>query len=118
MWTSNYAIAGREPDAVATSVGVPKWFPGRHYDPLKPKRYMLKLKDEADYTSVYASTILAPLDPYRVIEDLGDKAILLCWERPGEFCHRRLVAEWLLTKTGLVVLEWRPVTRQPGLFDS
>ncbi len=27
--------------------------------------------------------------------DLGPDAILLCWESPGEDCHRRLIAAWL-----------------------
>lgn len=120
MWfTSNYKTAGRHPHAVATSQGIPKWFRGRQYDPLKPEWYMIRIArnggqaGEARYIELYNEKILAPLDPFKVIEDLGDDAILLCYEEPGEFCHRRLVADWLKTTTGLWVPEWKA----PDLFD-
>lgn len=32
--------------------------------------------------------------------------VLLCWEKPGEFCHRRLVAQWIYDKLGIEVPEW------------
>jgi hypothetical protein len=32
---------------------------------------------------------------------------MLCWEAPGEFCHRRLVAEWLEGELGIQVPEWK-----------
>ncbi|MGH2357927.1 MAG: hypothetical protein ACRDGJ_07915 [Candidatus Limnocylindria bacterium] len=106
IWTSNYRFAGRHPNAVATSRGVPRWFTGRHYDALKPLPFMVKIKDEARFTRLYRKKILAPLDPYKVIEELGNEAILLCWEPAGTFCHRAVVATWLKTETGLYVPEW------------
>ena len=60
---------------------------------LAPRREMLKM-DEATYREKY-QTILDNLDPWKVYEDLGENSILICWEAPGKFCHRRLVAEWL-----------------------
>ena len=38
---------------------------------------------------------LEKLDPYIVCLALNGNAVLLCWEKPFEFCHRHLVAEWL-----------------------
>jgi hypothetical protein len=38
-------------------------------------------------------------------DDLGPDAILLCWESFNVRCHRRLVAEWLEEKVGIVVPE-------------
>ena len=29
----------------------------------------------------------------------------LCYEKPGDFCHRHLVADWL-TKSGVNCIEW------------
>jgi len=49
--------------------------------------------------------ILDKLDPRKVFEDLGPDAILLCWEPPGKFCHRGLVAAWLEEKLGVQVPE-------------
>lgn len=31
--------------------------------------------------------------------------VLLCYERPGAFCHRRIVAEYLYEKFGIVINE-------------
>ena len=55
--------------------------------------------DEASYREAYQK-ILDGLDPQKVFEDLGEDAILLCWEAPGKFCRRRLVAAWLEEKLG------------------
>ena len=50
---------------------------------------------------------LNKLDAKEVYEILKDK-VLLCWEKPGEFCHRRLVAKWIQEKLGIEVPEWDP----------
>ena len=41
----------------------------------------------------------------QVFLDLGENAILLCHEPPGQFCHRRLVAAWLEKFLNIVVPE-------------
>ena len=89
----------------------PGAYRGRSYPALAPRRAMLKM-DEATYRVEYQK-ILDHLDPRQVFNDLGEDAILLCWEAPGKFCHRRLVAEWLEEHLGRPVLE----LREPGLFD-
>jgi hypothetical protein len=72
-----------------------------------------KSVDRPEYERLYAAQ-LANLDPYQVVADLqelagGAEPVLLCWERPPfsatNFCHRRLVAAWLETHTGVVVDE-------------
>lgn len=75
---------------------------------------MLKL-DEASYR-VEFQKILDRLDPQKVFNDLRPDAILLCWEPPGKFCHRRLVAEWLESHLGIEVPEYEVTPRQPALF--
>jgi uncharacterized protein YeaO (DUF488 family) len=38
--------------------------------------------------------------------DHGDRGlVLLCFEKPGQFCHRRVLAEWIEEQTGQVVPE-------------
>jgi hypothetical protein len=61
--------------------------------------------DEDEYTQRYRAEVLSKLDPARVYSDLGEDAVLLCWERPGAFCHRRLVAEWFEENLGVLVPE-------------
>jgi len=68
---------------------------------------MLAIKDDAEFDQQFAE-ILAGLDARKVVADLGDDAILLCWEKVGEPCHRRTVAEWIEVETGIVVPEYHP----------
>ena len=62
------------------------------------------LEDLLECVEEYKRVVLSNLDPAKVYADLSD-AILLCWERPGEDCHRRLVAEWIESSLGVKVPE-------------
>ena len=46
------------------------------------------------YVEEYCKQVLAKLDPVEVYSDLKDK-ILLCYEKPNDFCHRHIVAAWI-----------------------
>lgn len=92
-------------NAVSVARGEPEWFKGRSYKALAPSWELIRRKDTNVYTVRYKAEVLSRLDPEKVYKDLGPDAILLCWERPGEFCHRRLVAEWLEKTLGIEVLE-------------
>ncbi len=102
------------PGRVGISRGNPRGLSGyRIYRALAPWRYMLDLS-EAEYRDIYFDEILAHLDPAKVVADLealaGDhEPVLLCFERPPftptNWCHRRMVAEWLTDNLGLDVPE-------------
>ena len=92
-----------DPHLVSIARKTPEWFRGRRYPALAPRSNMLKM-DEEGYRRKY-QLILDRLNPRRVYEDLGEEAVLLCWEQPGEFCHRRLVAAWLEEALGVTVPE-------------
>lgn len=104
MYTSNFTNAGTHPDAVAISQGIPKFFKGKRYMALAPPWSLVKEKNEAVFRNAYLKQ-LAALDPQEVLAALGDHAILLCWEKPGVFCHRQVVAEWL-REAGITVKEY------------
>ena len=36
---------------------------------------------------------------------MGDNAVMLCYEKPGDFCHRHLIADWITKNTGITVEE-------------
>jgi hypothetical protein len=65
-----------------------------------------------EYTRIYRGH-LDILGPEEVIGQLekkraengGEPLVLLCWCFPGEFCHRRVWADWYLEKTGQEVPE-------------
>jgi hypothetical protein len=52
-------------------------------------------QDGVLYTNHYKHLVLSNLNPETVYRQLGEDAVLLCWEGRGKFCHRRVVAEWL-----------------------
>ncbi|XDD52514.1 DUF488 family protein (plasmid) [Leptospira sp. WS92.C1] len=99
---------------------------GFKYFPLAPDGETLKMPLR-EYTEKFHSK-LSKLNVKNIIEEL--KAIsdesdiaLLCYEKPGDFCHRRLVAEWIEKETGMVVPEYQTLlvqkkeeTKQPKLF--
>jgi hypothetical protein len=101
----------RSPNAVSIAVDHPSWFYGFEYKPLIPpsdleerfRRGRIKLPE---YTKLYNAQLLG-LDPRQVFLDLGENAILLCHEPPGQFCHRRLVAAWLEKCLNILVPESR-----------
>lgn len=109
LFTSNYARHGRDPNAVCISIKPIWWFKGRCYYALAPTWDIVTgVKngsiDEKQYTLEYLK-ILDKLDPQKVVDDLGDNAIMLCYESPKDFCHRHIVAHWLNKNLGLDVQE-------------
>lgn len=66
--------------------------------------------NEADYIQAYHERVLSRLDPDEVVRELHRMTdhtdiVLLCYEKPGDFCHRHLVADWL-NEHGIECLEW------------
>jgi hypothetical protein len=106
MFTSNFARVKRLPpelEPVSIAVGN-RYFKGRLEPRLAPTRPMLKMGRE-DFDRHYEE-ILATLNAQEIYESLGDNAVLLCWESPNIYCHRRRVAEWLEASLGIVVPEF------------
>jgi len=109
MYTSYFAISNTHPNAVSIAGRAPEWYHGREYKKLAPTLSIFK-KYKADgdtlyYTEHYYKEVLQKLDPKKVFEELGPHAVLLCYETPGKFCHRHLVAKWLSDELGVEVLE-------------
>jgi hypothetical protein len=66
-----------------------------------------------EFIRAYRAEVLDKLDPRQVLNDLGgDNCIMLCWEPPGQFCHRQVVAAWLKKELGLDVPEFNPRLRR------
>lgn len=73
------------------------------------------LRDEKQtqeqYIERYNRLVLGSLKVENVIRDIerlsgGRDAALLCYEKPGDFCHRHLLAKWITEQSGLEVSEW------------
>jgi hypothetical protein len=70
---------------------------------LAPTLRMLAM-DHEDFLAAYLARLEA-LDARALADELGDNAVLLCWEAPGYRCHRRLVAEWFEAELGVELSE-------------
>ena len=63
-----------------------------------------KNHDQSKYVLRYTIEVLSKLDPFKVVRDLDNK-VMLCYEKPGAFCHRHIVAKWLNVYTGIEIVE-------------
>jgi hypothetical protein len=113
----------------------PEWYTGKQYKKLAPKYdFFMEWKRNHDndyYTRCFTEQILSHLDAHHVYDDLYDIAndfvnslpdddmrkerqnlgfpnivVLLCYEKPTEFCHRHLVSNWLI-QNDINCIEWQ-----------
>ena len=68
--------------------------------------YYKTIRNEDEYIRRYYEEVLDNLNQYDIIgiirrismTNIGRDIVLLCYESPDEFCHRRIVAKWLRIK--------------------
>ena len=100
----------------------PYWYKGLQYKKLAPTYDILQNwhqeRNKEVYKRHFKNQVLHKLHVYEIIEDLkklskGKDIALICYEKPGEFCHRKLVAEWLNSLYAKDrVQEWSPEKRK------
>lgn len=124
MYTSYFARLNKLPSGivpVSICVKPPKFYNGLEYKKLAPGyKLLMDYKRDSDvglYSERFKETILASLDPDEVANDLlmlvghfkdthyKPKPCLVCFEKPSDFCHRQIVAEWL-TENGYPCSEY------------
>lgn len=109
MNTSYFAKSSKHPNAVSIAGKAPFGFKGRIYKELAPKySFFAQYKidgDEQAYTKAYNDEVLSKLDPNKVLEELGKDSVILCWEGKDKFCHRHLVASWLIEHLNIEITE-------------
>jgi Protein of unknown function, DUF488 len=116
---------------ISISRGEPRWrlpFRYRRLRELTPNDEAWAMKDIREFEKAYLDQ-LASLGADRIVERLEEigsdrPVVCLCWERPGEFCHRRVLAGYIERETGRHVPELeagmlakRPDAPQQALFD-
>lgn len=122
MKTSNFASDWNNPKAVSIERYHPKGWEGRIYMALAPPPFLLEYRDELtekEFIREYYKHVLSRLNPRTVVQELGIDAVLLCYERHGEFCHRKIVAEWLFQSLDIYVPEIGSVkTNEPDIAQT
>lgn len=114
IYTSYFAKLKDFPDniiPISICGKAPDWYKGLQYKKLAPKHdFFMKWKENHDndyYVKCYNEQVLSQLDPEKTAYELlittsGAKkdVCLICYEKPSDFCHRHLVADWL-NKNGI-----------------
>ena len=100
-----YRAANLEPINIALTA---RYFVGEKYKPLNPD-WEFKDLPQSQYVPLYNKK-LNKLNPKKVFQDLfalsnNKNIVLCCHEKAGDFCHRRLVAEWLTAHFNIEVTE-------------
>lgn len=95
----------KQEDGVSIARWAPFWH-GYNFQQLAPSIELLRWwkslppedQEKAEYRQyykdLYTQQILSKLNSAKVAEILEGKT-LLCFEKPEDFCHRHIVAEWL-----------------------
>lgn len=82
----------------------PKFYTGLQYKNLAPLWSFFsewkRTHDNDYYIRCFKSLVLSKLNQKEVVDCLHSMAgtediALVCYEKPGDFCHRHLVADWL-----------------------
>lgn len=111
MKTTNFATARKLNGSNIVSIALKsaREFHGREYKKLASPWWILSAyrndHDEAEYIRDYRKYVLDKLDAGQVYRELGTDAILCCYERKDDFCHRHLVAAWFREELGIEVTE-------------
>jgi len=112
IYTSYYGRNESHENAISISASAPKSFKGPHMTVLAPSWELLNgYKDgkitKAQYATKYIELLESrKLTPQIVYDSISNGSILLCYEKPGDFCHRRILAEWLEKNLNVMINEW------------
>lgn len=132
IYTSYFAKLKSLPDNVipiSICGKAPDWYKGLQYKKLAPKYdFFMQWKENHDnnyYIKCFQAQVLDKLDVRKVLEELdsmlvtqalsnnytGDPMLvprmaLICYEKPSDFCHRHLVADWF-NKHRIECKEWQ-----------
>lgn len=110
IYTSYFAKLSKLPEHI-TPIAIcgksPEWYNGLEYKKLAPKWSFFsewkKTHDNDFYIKHFNKEVLLPLDANNIVKELyalagknqDEDIVLICYERPSDFCHRHLVADWL-----------------------
>ena len=112
---NQYKNLGLEP--IAISGKRPDFYDGLYYPEFAPRYWMYQRWKDKDITNEgYAEEYkkyLDTLDKEEIRKDFKpyvnspkNHVILLCYEKPSDFCHRHVLAEWLFENLGIEVAEY------------
>lgn len=127
IYTSYFANSKKLHNENIVVIGIalypPKWYVGPSLKMVSPSYDILhNSKDHDDYERRFFSEILEKRDPKVFLSNIerlakGKYVALCCYEKPGDFCHRHLVAKWMNEKLGLQIEEFG-VSKNPTYIEQ
>lgn len=112
LYTSYYAKSGKHALAASISLSSPsffrtRWIPELAPSPLILKGYKAGVLTNEDYEELYLDLLIndRKLDAQRIVDQLPEGTILLCYEKSGDFCHRHIAARWLMENADVTISE-------------
>mgnify|MGYP003297035356 CR=1 FL=1 len=118
IYTSYFAKLNKLPNnivPISICGKAPDWYTGLQYKKLALKYdFFIQWKQTHDdnyYIEHFKSEVLDKLNINDVLQELymfshGHDIALICFEKPTDFCHRHLVADWITENTNEEVKEY------------
>ena len=121
IYTSYFAKLKSLPDnivPISICGKAPDWYTGLQYKKLAPKwaffkewkenhnnDFYIKCFNEQVLDKLNAEDVVMALSELAGFENRYNDICLICYEKPEDFCHRHLVADWL-NRNGFTCKEW------------
>lgn len=104
---------------ISVSLWPPKWYSGLRMPELAPEKLFINWPEQ-HYKPKYQEK-LDKLNAKEVLKKIiqlsgGKDVAICCYEKPNEFCHRQMIADWLRSETGEPVEEFGLVLKKQELF--
>ena len=99
LYTSYFGKRLKSDRLVSIARGTPTWFKGKTVLSVAPSWDLVTgIKSGTITAEEYADAYFKQLDKLgeeKILLMFEDGDILLCYEKPEDFCHRHLLAKWL-----------------------
>ena len=108
------SISITKPDGVCLTGKIPELCPSLKLF----QRYRYGDVTEKEYTREYLEQLdkIGIREILMMIHTFGENVVLLCWEAPGRFCHRHILADYINKNSKLTVDEFPLENKEPMLW--
>ncbi len=117
IYTSYFGNSKKLQQAGIKVIGIslypPRWFNGISLKQVAPTKSILFANGQTqeDYTRRYRSEVLSRQDMQKFLKTVeqasgGQDVALCCYEKPEDFCHRHILADWIKEKLGIEISEY------------
>jgi len=117
IYTSYFGNSKKLQQAGIKVIGIslypPRWFNGISLKQVAPTKSILFANGQTqeEYTRRYRSEVLSQQDMQQFLKTVeqasgGQDVALCCYEKPDDFCHRHILADWITEKAGIEISEY------------